>query len=353
MSAPSRANVLTLVSAPVSLAKKVVVVNGTVCRTDDPRWPRIYGFTCAEVDGLDDLYDMLTVASRERPAPCIVRAEPHAEVGRRALYDDAEKGPAGMFAIPRAWTCYDIEKVPADGIDPMYEPLRVVAKARQCLPPEHHDTSAIWQLSANAGRHRDQLRCHLWFLFDRPLLGRQIETWCQPGIASGWLDPCTLRNEICPHFLAVDVEGDAADPCPQRWGLIRGDRERVPVPEHVTEVAKSATCRPYHGPEGGNLNELKRWYGPRFDLRRHEAVGRIRTLIEGVKASATGARHPTYCRAAASIAGICKYWCIKIEEPRKLLEAAYLETLTPDEARKRARGSTQGVWDWIARRDVQ
>jgi hypothetical protein len=114
-----------------------------VTRTDDPLWPRIVAFETVEVHSPDDLLDVLSGAADRDPAPCVVRAAPLADIGRRAINDDAEAGPAGMRVTPRSWVGYDIEKVPAGGIDPLREPEWAVAKARQCLPPEHHDTTVV------------------------------------------------------------------------------------------------------------------------------------------------------------------------------------------------------------------
>ena len=341
-------NAFTLVYAGQSLAKRVTVVDGTVCRVDDPSWPGIVSFETIEVRSPDDLLEVLAGAAVETPAPCVVRADPLAEYGRRAIYDDAEKGPAGMRIMPRSWAGYDIEKVPAGDIDPLHEPERAVAKARRCLHPAHHDASVVWQITASAGKRANELRLRLWFLLDRPMLGRQLERWNKPGIDSGWLDPCTLRNEVLPHFVAVKLIGNSPDPCPQRWGMVPGERDRVPVPEHAP-----LPTRPHQGdviPIGGDLAALTQHYGPALNRRREAAVARMRQEIEAVRHAGHGARHPTYVRAAAIIESLCGFWCIPLDRPRQLLEAAYLETLSPDEARKRERGSTEGVWSWLHRR---
>jgi hypothetical protein len=340
---------LTLVTAGCSLAKRVTVIDGGVTRVHDPPWPALVEFSTVEVRSPDELLDALTSAAADGPAPCVVRAEPLADMGRRAIYDDAEKGPAGLRVVPRCWAGYDIEKVSAAGIDPLQEPERAVSRMRRCLPPQHHEATVVWQITASAGKRRDELRLRLWFLFERPLRGRQIEAWCKPGIESKWLDPCTLRNEVLPHFIAVEVLGKEPDPCPQRWGLIRGERDLVPVPDAVL-------VQPVHRiegdvpVEGGNPDALKERYGQHLDYSRERAVARIKCEIEAVRAASAGARHPTYLRAAATINGLCEFWAIPIDRPRSLLEEAYLSTLDPDEARKRERGSTMGVWSWIDRR---
>lgn len=349
------AKALTIVTAAGSLAKHVTVIDGGVTRADDPFWPRLVTFETVVVDAPDDLLDVLSAAAEYDPAPCVVRAEPLADMGRRAIYDDPEKGPAGMRPVPRAWVGYDIEKVPAEGIDPLREPERAVAQARRCLPPQHHDTTVVWQITASAGKRLAELRLRLWFLFDQPLFGRQVAAWCKPGIDFGWLDPCTLRNEVLPHFIAVKVVGDSLDPCPQRWGIVHGERDRVPVPNYVASASRHQGHPSKRGStiEGGDLEELRAHYGPRLVQRQHEAVAQIRAEVEATKAASTGARHPTYLRAAAIIMGLCKYWCIPVERPRELLVEAYLSTLTPDEARRRERGSIEGVWAWLERETDQ
>jgi hypothetical protein len=333
----------------VSLAKRVSVIDGVVTRADDPRWPRIMSFEEIEVDTPDDLLDLLAGAAERDPAPCVVRAAPLADMGRRAIYDDAELGPAGLRIMPRAWVGYDIDKVPAKGIDPLHEPERAVARVRQCLHPAHHAASVVWQITASAGKRADELRLRLWFLLDRPMLGRQIEAWCKPGIDANWLDPVTLRNEVIPHFIAVDIVGNSPDPCDQRWGLIRGERDRVAVPDHALVLPD----RRHDGMDldiAGDIKALKAKLGPRFDACRMDAVGKIRDEISAVRAAGAGARHPTYMRASARIKALCEFWALPVDEARTKLEEAYLSTLTADEARRRERGSTKGCWSWLGRR---
>jgi hypothetical protein len=347
MSALARPNALTLAHADISLAKHITVIDGVVTRTDDPPWPRILTFETVEVRSPDDLLDVLRSAADQNPAPCVVRGEPLTEFGRSAIYDDPKEGPAGLRIMPRTWVGYDIEKVPAGGIDPLHEPERAVAKVRRCLAPPHHDASVVWQLTASAGKRANELRLRLWFLLDHPMRGRQVEAWCKPGIDSRWLDPCTLRNEVLPHFIGVKIVGTSPDPCPCRWGLIRGERNAVALPDSVLALPE----RMADGAAldlGGDLAVLEERYGLRLDERRQAAVARIKDEIRAVRAAGDG--HRTYLHAAATIEGLCEFWCIPIAKPRELVEAAYLSTLKPDEARKRERGSTKGVWRWLGRR---
>jgi hypothetical protein len=346
---------LTLVSCGVLLAKSVQVIDGVVTRADDPSWPRQVRFKSVEVRDPWQLVATLESAGDQDPAPCVVRADPFNETGRRAIYD-SDDGPAGLRAMPRRWVGYDIEKVPADGVDPLNDPVAAVAKARQCLPPEHHDVSVVFQITASAGKRANELRLRLWFFLDRPLLGTQIAAWCKPGIESGWLDPCTLKNEVLPQFIAVRIVGNSADPCRQRWGLIYGARDRVQVPDYALRLPEQrnggldglATLAGV--PIEEREAELRAHYGMRLNTRRGGVVRAIRDEIEAVRGANIGARHPAYLSAAARIHGLCRFWAIPLDQPRQLLEEAYLETLTPEEARRRERGSIRGVWDWLERK---
>jgi hypothetical protein len=283
-----------------------------------------------------------------------VRAQPKAETGRRAIYDDPVKGPAGMFAVPRAWVGIDIENVPNKaGLDPLRDGAAIAAHVQRCMPQPFRRSTVVWQITASAGKRLTELRCRLWYLLSRPLDGKQLEAWCEPGINMGWIDPCTLRNPVLPHFLAVQIEGDQADPCPQRWGIVRGEHDFVPVPDEIATAARQHSPRREFGAiKGGNLDDLRAAYGTRLERRRQEAVNEIRAHIETVRAAGRGARHPSYVDAATAIDGLCRYWCIDIDQPRADLIEAYESILTPEEARKRERGSTEGVWGWIERRSV-
>jgi hypothetical protein len=135
---------------------------------------------------------------------------------------------------------------------------------------------------------------------------------------------------------------------------VPGEYDFVPVPAVI--AASPGYSRDHKAARwqssirGGNLDDLRRAYGPRLEQRRQEAANQIRAQIETVQAAAKGARHPSYVHAATAIEGICRYWCIDISQPREDLIEAYESTLSPEEARKRARGSTEGVWAWIHRR---
>jgi hypothetical protein len=129
------------------------------------------------------------------------------------------------------------------------------------------------------------------------------------------------------------------------------ERDRVPVPDHALVLPE----RRHDGLDrelAGNVEALKAKLGSRFEKYRDydDAIHRIRTEVQAACAAGAGARHPTYVRAAARVAALCDYWALPLDEDRTKLEEAYLSTLTPDEARKRERATTKGVWTWLERR---
>ena len=272
-----RSRVMTLVTAGCSLAKRATAIDGVVCSTADPFWPRYHAFIPVEITDPEDLLKVLSTAAEERIAPCVVRAEPKAETGRRAIYDDPVTGPAGMFAVPRAWVGIDIEKVPNKaGLDPLRDGAAIAAYVQRCLPQPFRRSTVVWQITASAGKRLDELRCRLWYLLEKPLDGKQLEEWCKPGIKLGWIDPCTLTNVVLPHFLAVQIEGDQADPCLQRWGIVHGEYDS----------------------RSGPRSHRERWpaiFSASKELRQHQGrqPGRsASSLRAALKVSPPGSRRP-------------------------------------------------------------
>ena len=43
-----------------------------------------------------------------------VRGKPKAAIGRRAIYDDPDKGPAGLDVVPRRWCAFDWDGLPLE-----------------------------------------------------------------------------------------------------------------------------------------------------------------------------------------------------------------------------------------------
>jgi hypothetical protein len=219
-----------------------------------------------------------------------------------------------------------------------------VAIARRRLPPAFREAACIWQVTASAG-FKPGYRLRLWFWLNTFVTGRELETWCQPAIERGLLDPVTLRD-CQPHYIGVRVIG-GPDPCPARWGVAKGAALEVKVPDIAgikrrQDEAEHKARRSREAARTYNIGELT---GPDF------ARARIAECIAEIKAAteATG-RHPTYLRQCAIAKAICDRNGLDWLRVSQDLEAAYESLFTPQEAARRRRGSIEGVTRWLDRR---
>ena len=158
--------------------------------------------------------------------------------------------------------------------------------------------------------------------------------------------PLHAHNEVLPHFIAVEVRGNSPDH-PQRWGLIRGERDAVPVPDSVLVLPERASDDAMLE-IGGNLDALARRYGPDLDQLRRAAVEEIKEEIEHVREAGRGARPSPTCMLRRGSRACARPGASRSTSRRSSSSAPIID-LTPDEAR-RERGSTRGVWSWLDRR---
>ncbi len=112
--------------------------------------------------------------------------------------------------------------------DPLLDPETASAPSLRRLPPAFRDVSCGWQVSASAG-FKPGYRLRTWHWLDHPCTGAELKIWLKPAIERRLVDPVTLV-EAQPHYLAVTVVG-GADPCPQRFGVLRLAKDAVPVPD--------------------------------------------------------------------------------------------------------------------------
>ena len=232
------ANALTIVTAAGSLAKQVTVIEGGVTGTSDPVWPRIVTFETVAIDGPDDLLDVLSA--------------PPNTTRRRAWY---APNPSPTWADARSTTIprrARRECAPCPCLGRLRHREGAGGRNRPAARARAGRCEGAPLPAAAASRYHRRLADHRkrWQAAGRaasaPVVPvRPAAVW-PTGRArgagrvsnSGWLDPCTLRNEVLPHFIAVKVIGNSPDPCPQRWGIIHGERDRVPVPDYIA----SAPC---------------------------------------------------------------------------------------------------------------
>jgi hypothetical protein len=322
----------------VTLAKTIVIEDGIIVGQRPAPNAFVFAFTEVPVRDIASLTETIEAAAER--GEIAVRAKPKGRQGRRAIYDDAEKGPAGLTVVPRCWVGFDWDGIEADG-DPLTEPEIGARHALRRLPPAFRDASCAWQISASAG-FKPGFRLRTWHWLNHPTTGSEMKVWCGPAIQRNLLDHVTLV-ECQPHYLAVHVEG-GADPCLQRFGILRGDRSEVMVPD-IAGMKRRQDQRD---------REMRRQADGNRPIWRDRAQAetyaqrRIEECLATI-CSAT-ARHPTYTREAARARAICEHYGLAWEPVRQALISAYESTLTTAEVNARWRSSTEGVLRWIERR---
>lgn len=279
----------------------------------------------------------------------LVRGEPKEATGRRAIYDDPDKGPAGLAVVPRCHVVLDWDKLKGgatlpDGepADPLLHPAILAEETTSYLPREFRDKSFIAQVSASAGIKGVRLRT--FHILDRPRLGKDLKLWLRPAIERGLLDPVTLV-ECQPIYLGVTMVG-GHDPCPERFVMIQKpggevvttdglDRTLEQIARDEAEEQERRATRAAARPAADDEDVLE------LTIRKAEA--------EIAKAGA-GARHPAYTEQMARMRAIIDRhggdWAAAADR----LQDAYLSTLSAAEAAQRRRGSIEGVRKWVEAR---
>ena len=322
----------------VVLAKTIVLDGNTIVAQRSAPNAFIFEFVEATVHDVVSLAEVIEAAAGR--GEIAVRAKPKARQGRRAVYDDPEKGQAGLEAVPRRWAAFDWDGIEGEG-DPLRDPEIGVLHALRRLPPAFRDVDCAWQVSASAG-FKPGFRLRTWHWLNHPTTGSELKIWCAPAIQRDLVDPVTLV-ECQPHYLAVHVEG-GPDPCPRRFGLLRGDRTEVPVPDiagikrRQDQLEREARRRA----EGNRQRERDPDQANAYAQRR---LDECLATIRGAKM-----RHTTYKSEAARARAICERYGLEWAPVRQALIAAYKSALTAAEANERRSFSTEGVLRWLERR---
>ena len=277
-----------------------------------------------------------------------VRGEPKAPVGRRAIYPDKKKGPAGLEVVPRQWVGFDWDSVglPED-VDALLNPEAIPPIIMKRLPPPFRVADCVVQISASAGV-KPGARARTWHLLDRPLTGTDLKLWCKPAIERHLLDPVTLV-ETQPHYLSITVEG-GHDPCPERFALYRAGNglEFVDCTDFGRVLDEQRKAEDIERERREKLAAALRHRGRTDDGNAFELS--IRKAERAIIGSSKGARHPVYTTEMARLQTIADKHGHDFGKARDRLRAAYVSILSPDEARQRQRGSTDGVVRWLEAR---
>jgi hypothetical protein len=346
------------IKPPVVLAKTIVVRCGEIVEARPAPNAFLFAFRQVRINSLADLGTAVEEAAQR--GEIAVRSKPKGPTGRRAIYDDEEKGPAGLEVVPRRWVAFDWDGLPLTPIpaepapggtaadeaepvnwleaDPLLDAEIGVRHALRRLPPPFRDVACFWQISASAG-FKPGFRLRTWHWLGHPTTGAELKTWLAPAISRGLVDPVTLV-EAQPHYLSVRIVG-GPDPCPRRFGQLRGAREEVPVP-NIAGIKRRQEQRERE--EWANRIRL-------FPQRRGAqtatsyAQDRIDQCTDAV--CRAGARHPTYKTEAARAKAICDRHGLDWAPVRQALIDAYESTLTGAEVRARRKFSTEGVMSWL------
>jgi hypothetical protein len=330
-----------------TLAKIIRVEGGRIVGKDPSPQVKLFEFAELPVHDLDSLGEaVMRMAERGAIA---VRGKPKGPIGRRAIYSDAEKGPAGLEVVPRRWVGFDWDGLPLElqpcpnpkwswEPHPLLEPWIGAQIALRRLPPQFREVSCFWQVSAGAG-FDPGFRLRTWHWLDYPLTGAELKVWLKPAIDRKLVDPVTLV-EAQPHYLGVRVAG-GPDPCPQRFGFLRLAKQEVIVPDIAGIKRRQEEIeRAKRPPEQPSRRQVSPDY----------AQQRIDECLAAIRSSANGARHPTYVTEAARAKAICDKHGVEWAPVRRDLINAYESTLTAAEANRRRKSSTLDVVAWLERR---
>jgi hypothetical protein len=260
-------------------------------RYDDAKW---FVPDAVRIDGLDDLLELL-LGLAGRTDTCVIRGALKREFAhypevRRTLHD--KTGSPGKFDEPaRSWLMADVEpKATPAWVDPT-DPVETGGHLRRQLPDPFRPARAIAQLSGGAGI-KQGLRCHLWFMLDRPLIGTDLKRLLD-GVDG--LDPATLRP-VQIHYTASPVFDGIDDPCTDRFAVLPGFAEVV-VPA-LPDPAQRQALSPgrVFSPVGVGVGFAGVGSAERI------AQARLRRLA----AMPAGHRHNAIIRTAVYLLGIAK-----------------------------------------------
>lgn len=283
----------------------------------------------------------------------MLRAWAKAWQGRRAIYDDAEKGPAGLEVRPCWHGSCDWDGLKTrpklrngESADPLLHPEAWLEEIRLALPPEWRDKSMILQVSASAGLKGPRFRTH--HILDKPRFGKDLKTWLRPAIERKLLDPATLV-ECQPIYLAVNLVG-GHDPCPERFTLVRGEGGDVCTTdgldralEHQRKLAEQEQER---RDKLADAMKARRQNTEDSDARAFAA-----TVAKAERAiTSAHFRHPEYLKQMARVRAITEKHGGDWPAAAQRLQDAYRATLSADEAKRREKSSVTSIKSWMEAR---
>ena len=181
-----------------------------------------------KVGSFDDFAALLAKIEKYERAMVVrgqILATANARRVRRLLHErNGADGDACFEGVPRHWLLLDFDTLacPA-GVDPL-DGAACARIAATLLPSAFHDASCWWQLTSGAGL-KPGIRLQLGYWLSRPLGEGELKSWL-PGKP---LDHSVFAP-VQPIYVAWPVIEGRPSPVPQRSGVLRGERDDVPVP---------------------------------------------------------------------------------------------------------------------------
>jgi hypothetical protein len=348
------------IDPPVSLSKRIKVRGATIVGVEPSPNAFLFEFREQPVRHFNALAVALENAAAQ--GEIAVRGTPRAPAGRRAIYHDEKRGPPGLDVVPRRWVGFDWDGLPLDPIpaepipeelaedpaescnwleaDPLLDPEVGARHALRRLPPAFRDASCVWQVSASAG-FKPGFRLRTWHWFDYPITGAELKSWLRPAIERHLVDDVTLR-EAQPHYLAVRI-GGGPDPCPCRFGFLQQARDIVAVPD-IEGIRRRQDERERRARAAQTIHVSDLVNG------RDYAERRLKQCVAAVRNAPDGTKHPNDVEQTTRAKAICDRHGLDWSRWREELRSTYEATLPTGEAKRRRRGSTDGVLGWIERR---
>lgn len=145
--------------------------------------------------------------------------------------------------VPHHWWCADHDDFSPLQWDPVTEPEEAIQELIETrYPPEFHNASYCWQLSASAGRTPGLLKVHIWWWLEPKYTGPQLEAWVR---SIGLQTDIVTTRKVQVHYTANPIFlNGAQDPMHgKRIGVRRGETDAVPlvIPQEVLDRAGERT----------------------------------------------------------------------------------------------------------------
>jgi hypothetical protein len=230
-----------LTSTLQKLATKRIVAPRLGAPPDIENYPRgsTY-FSIAEtpVSGFDELAAALAEL-QAKPYSFVVRGRPLDGIDwQRALRRTGGRaepaGHAGTCGAALDHNRSGLDTMPA-GIDPLFEPDRVVEHAVELLPAEFHGCTRFWSFTGSHGI-KPGIRLRLWFWADRPVEDRELKVWLRDSPVD-----LSLYSPAQPTYTAAPIFVGMRDPVPYRYGTWTGYSDTVTPPAIERPQARAAS----------------------------------------------------------------------------------------------------------------